>query len=236
MPAGTDPLRLPDDVIVFPQEGWPHSRELAAQLGLQDRLVKVGRVWVPAAFQLDVMLRDEVDSANPSLMITLMYLVDDGELVLAQVLAGGIEVHEAIDFLRKRRPMGWWKRYALVALTGDVAEHGADMANNLLMNASTDEDSEGPGEAYWRERERIIADAVLEARTMPLARRRNRITGAHLAEVARVYREAHSAGHPPTQAVADHFHKSHSTAARWVGLARKTGQLGQADGSRGGER
>ena len=68
-----------------------------------------------------------------------------------------------------------------------------------------------------------------------ITRRRNRVTDSLLVEVAEVYRKAWQAGDGPTRAVAEHFHTSHSSAARWVGLARKAGHLGAADGSRGGE-
>ena len=42
----------------------------------------------------------------------------------------------------------------------------------------------------------------------------------HFEQVALVYRDAHARGEPPTQAVADHFKTSYSTAARWVGRTR----------------
>jgi hypothetical protein len=49
--------------------------------------------------------------------------------------------------------------------------------------------------------------------------KRRRITRAFLEEVAKVYR-ANVEGGMPTAAVAEHFGANHSTAARWVGLAR----------------
>jgi hypothetical protein len=52
-------------------------------------------------------------------------------------------------------------------------------------------------------------------------RRRIRITGEYLAEVARVYREAFDRGDPPTLAVQASFGLSRSTAGRHVGLARE---------------
>lgn len=55
--------------------------------------------------------------------------------------------------------------------------------------------------------------------------RRYRITDAHLVDVANVYAKAHENGQPPTRAVADHFDTSHSTAANWIGLARKASLL-----------
>lgn len=65
--------------------------------------------------------------------------------------------------------------------------------------------------------------------------RRNRITDEHLASVAAVYRAAQQAGEPPTMAVATQFQTSHSTATRWVGLARSTGLLGPTRKGRAGE-
>lgn len=65
--------------------------------------------------------------------------------------------------------------------------------------------------------------------------RRRRITRELLREVANVYRKAHSEGEPPTAAVAQHFTIAYSTAARWVGEARKAGELGPATGPTPGE-
>lgn len=55
--------------------------------------------------------------------------------------------------------------------------------------------------------------------------KRHRITRSHLEEVAQAYSSALKTGEPPTRAVANAFVTSHSTAARWVALARETGFL-----------
>ncbi|PRY24062.1 hypothetical protein [Pseudosporangium ferrugineum] len=65
--------------------------------------------------------------------------------------------------------------------------------------------------------------------------RRRRVTRELLEQVAQVYRAAFRDGQPPTQAVAETFHVSHSTAGRWVVEARKAGALGPATGTRPGE-
>ena len=65
--------------------------------------------------------------------------------------------------------------------------------------------------------------------------RRNRVTREHLALVAAVYRDAQEAGAPPTLAVAERFQASHSTATRWVNLARKEKLLGPAQKGKAGE-
>ncbi|ACZ29624.1 hypothetical protein Xcel_0585 [Xylanimonas cellulosilytica DSM 15894] len=62
-----------------------------------------------------------------------------------------------------------------------------------------------------------------------------RMSDTHLHLVATTYRQAWSQGEYPTRAVAQHFGVPHSTAARWVMKARENGQLGPADGRRGGE-
>ncbi len=66
--------------------------------------------------------------------------------------------------------------------------------------------------------------------------RRNRITDEHLQAVVEVYRTADADGLPPTRTVSDRFEVPHSTAAKWVGHARKRGFLGAAViGRTGGE-
>jgi hypothetical protein len=76
---------------------------------------------------------------------------------------------------------------------------------------------------------------LLRPATRPRSRgRRNILSDDQLVEVARVYRDnVHSRN--PTQAVAHHFHLSHSTAARAVRRARNAGLLGPAVERRPGE-
>jgi hypothetical protein len=65
--------------------------------------------------------------------------------------------------------------------------------------------------------------------------RRNRITDEHLRAVADVYRSAEAHGLPPTRTVADRFTVPHSTAAKWVGHARKRLILGPAVNGKAGD-
>jgi transposase len=62
------------------------------------------------------------------------------------------------------------------------------------------------------------------------------ITYARLVEVAEVYRRAHAVTNSPTQAVADHFERPRSTAAKWVQRAREEGLLGPTEERRSGEK
>jgi transcriptional regulator with XRE-family HTH domain len=66
-------------------------------------------------------------------------------------------------------------------------------------------------------------------------RRRNAVTDDHLRSVAGIYRCAVESGEAPTWAVAAAFDGSHSTAARWVGMARARGFLGGTTPGRAGE-
>jgi hypothetical protein len=85
-----------------------------------------------------------------------------------------------------------------------------------------------------------VADALAGSRSRQ-PRRGMRLPDEHLEEVARVYREAHQRGAPPTGAVYDRWRKgkikiSRSTAGRWVAEARRRGIMGEALGTRPGER
>jgi hypothetical protein len=78
---------------------------------------------------------------------------------------------------------------------------------------------------------------LVAAQAYPTVRpqRRRRMTRTLLREVADVYRSALAEGEAPTKAVASHFYIAHSTAARWVGQARKLGELAPAVGPTAGE-
>jgi Homeodomain-like domain len=56
---------------------------------------------------------------------------------------------------------------------------------------------------------------------------RTKLTSEHLAQVAAVYADAYATG-DPTQAVADRWHVTKSTAAKWLTRAREEGLLGAA--------
>lgn len=198
---------------------------------------------VPRAFTLLARSPDE------EFELTLQFVVNAGEfrLPLALCTAGDVSLPAALDRLRKAHPIDFWLRQAVEMLTqfhhvietlvkatvqevawGEAGETGLD----LLQRADLGEDTEA-----WRlhaalAMKRAMPDleaAQEEARGAGLRkpRRRNRITDEHLAEVTQVYGDADAQGRPPTQAVADHFQTSHSTAARWVGLARRAGKIPQ---------
>ncbi len=228
----------PPDLNVYVQEGWPLIAAVtydyeAAYKGARREfqpIVKFGRVTVPRAFEMTVMPKGPNMSEDPEWAVTLMYEVltpEDGSgVVLTGVISSPIEVDSALDELRARRPLDWWKRLALMRIAYDAFDHILEQTEPPLA------------EEELEARTAFLANNIRAALETPLAKRRNRITQSHLAEVARIYRAAVEVGTPPTRAVEEKMHVSHSTAARWVGQARKAGELGaaRAAGGRGGER
>jgi len=74
--------------------------------------------------------------------------------------------------------------------------------------------------------EQIAAYAVGDKTAAPSGRQiRRYLTDQHLEDVSAAYRRALTQGKPPTRAVQHHFDVSHSTAAKWVGHARRAGLL-----------
>ncbi|WNI19134.1 hypothetical protein [Actinacidiphila sp. ITFR-21] len=65
--------------------------------------------------------------------------------------------------------------------------------------------------------------------TVKPVNKRYKLTADHVRRVAEVYSEALAEGQPPTRAVQQRFDTAHSTAAKWVGHARKAGLLPKTD-------
>lgn len=209
----SDDLTLPADVLATAQPGWPHFP------GVTETPTKHGKVWIPNAFQLNV-----IDKATEKIHGTLMYAVEDGDVGLRVVISSPFEVPEMLDWLRERRPLRWWKRWAIVDLALDTAErsHAADLANAWLM---TEGDGESSTRAYLDRRGELLAPVHAAAMAAPIDRRRNRVTDDDLRRLASVYSTAKELGHPPTIAVQEAFNLSRSGAGRWIRMARDAGHL-----------
>jgi hypothetical protein len=95
--------------------------------------------------------------------------------------------------------------------------------------------TEAQRERVLPERQRAVAAAADQTWDVAAPRRRRFVTRDLLREVAQTYRRAVERGQPPTQAVQEHFSVSHSTAARWVGEARRLKELGPARKGASGE-
>lgn len=199
--------------------------------------VPAGRVQLPRMFSL---------GAHPpsgEWIVLYFAVLDNGEVVMPYVFSRRADVPRGLDLLREIRPLDWWRRHAITAMVSrgllmDLAieeinstEHDREQLQQLYDDYNYDDNEEmpPPGRALpptWKAMPDLWAKAVDGAKTVPTGGRpRNRITDAHLAEVVKVYQAADEGGRPPTRAVANAFNTSHSTAARWVGQARKKGML-----------
>ena len=181
---------------------------------------RVGGVAYPDFFEVEIQETEGTDRV----WCTLGFAFANGEPELFGTLVLGAEATTGLDrVLSVKGGLQFWKRRALLILAafGPASNGIADLEliDRLLTPDSAD---------AARARLRLAIDRQSSSR-------RDRVTFETLEEASTVYRDAWRSGQNPTQAVAAHFHKSHSTAARWVGQARKLGLLGPADGSRGGE-
>lgn len=223
-------LSDPEGYMTLTWEGWPTFTATPGSEPTKPLRVKLGTLDVPAAFQLWVSSTKAPDDGGWA--IALMFSVDEEtqEVHFTAALSGSMDLSDALERVKAVRPMTWWKRKALLSLTIDSQERQLAEISGTHWDQMTPEQQSADDagmQAIW--------NRVQAVRAIPLTRRRDRVTSALLKEVANVYRTAWKGGTNPTTAVAEHFYKSHSTAARWVGLARKSGDLGPSDGSRGGE-
>jgi hypothetical protein len=193
-------------------EGW--SIIAAIRGDESPQYVRFGRVLVPRAFEMIVTpKRTAMSKESQPWAVSLMYEAeeDGSDIMLTGLISSLIEVDKALAELR--RPLTWWKRYALTRIAYDAFDH-------ILLQY------EPPfAEEELAARRTFLANNVRAALSAPLAKRRNRITKDHLAEVAQIYKKAVDAGEHPTQAVAKAMKVSHSAASKYVGKARQEGLL-----------
>lgn len=213
----------PDDYITFVSRGWTvvpgDSTEVPD--------VQIGAATYPKRFET------YVTSSADDFACLVMFLSDtvSNGIRLVGVVSPTMDTDEAIERISSVRPLAWWKQQGILGLAFPKEDDrpAADDKRELIgriFELDTEENARTEvSKEYARERH--------PSRTLTQSRRR--MSDGFSEEIAGVYRAAWNAGENPTQAVARHYGKPYSTAARWVGEARKRGHLGPADGSRGGE-
>lgn len=149
-----------------------------------------------------------------------------------------MQLNAAADGIDVLTAKGMSEKDARLLLRAFSAEHGTwptfQSGSAPRIPSDKPEWVEAGGE--WRQQlESGSLGATINAMQTRPTVRRNRVTKEHLRQVAAVYRKAQEAGEPPTMAVAEAFQASHSTATRWVGLARNEGFLGPAQKGKSGE-
>lgn len=175
----------------------------------QDR-VPFGKTKLPARFLVDIQPHPWPDDPEDRWSLILVCEVvpgrDTSEVV--QAVAVGRDLVWTLDHVKKKWPISKIKLWAHASLILGLIAGRYPVAV----------------EYYARPTGGFLLDRAMSLllTASPQKRRRTTVTDDHLSAVAAVYL---GAPEKPTMAVASHFHASHSTAARWVGLARKAGLI-----------
>lgn len=212
---------IPPGTHVKVTPGWPSLQEIVGSPATAPSRVRFGNIDVPALFQMDIS-----QSEPEHRLVSLLFRVapESNELALPIVIALNNDVDAGLRWVRELKPIADWKAVALVQLTWSAFSSSAlEPAGKNIEDVTPDSE--------------LLA--IFEGMVSSLSgvstrrRRRNTVSEDLLQEVAEVYRAAISGG-APTEAVKQHFHVSHSTATRYVRLARAANHLGPP-GSKGGE-
>lgn len=200
----------------MPPDGW----EFVVHAGWtpdepEPAFVQVGKLSLPKDFTLRV--RPVADPWR----LWLSYGVRDGEVHLIQATSSRRDLGRCLDDLRAAWPLKNWTRHAVVEIVNQALH--VQEQDELLATYKPGMDWHQHEEWTYIRRGPLRLAAIQEVDNIPIGHRRNRVTDEHLRRVAQIYTAAFEAGGNPTQAVQEHFSPgtSYSTAARWVGMARK---------------
>lgn len=195
----------------FPKEwqsyAWPKQTEDAPVDLATLKLVQVGFSLVPEYFSWAIHVPEMYETGDEHVGIIVSFQATEGSLRIMMVLAANLDLDDWLGFITERFPMEHWKSAAKQDMARWLAQ---DEVRRLVPQLADSVDRPKVG----------LTKAPAAAR-----RKRYRITPDHLKEVTRIYSEAAERGEPPTRAVADTFDVAHSTAAKWVGAARREGLL-----------
>ncbi|MFF9688950.1 hypothetical protein [Streptomyces sp. NPDC014623] len=166
-------------------------------------------VTVPDDFFMTIQTPEMIQEGDPvAVVVSFRASASDG-VTLTRITGLGNHWERHLGQIVQAFPPSGWAQYAVGV-----------MVEFLRLSHRRAEASESLGKLPRLELEvgdRAYLDSGIQ--------RRRRITPEHLQEVAKIYEAAQRNGTPPTRAVQAHFAVSHSTAAKWVGAARKAGFL-----------
>jgi hypothetical protein len=211
------------------------------------RLLRVGSVLLPEFFHLVIAPEDawrtyRDGSEGPegwrAPVLFLNFQVYEGELEMTEARSAYQDIGTVMDKVRRVIKPDKWKLLGIHYMTQYLVQfmdEGGRPESDHMRNASdwpvsseTDPYGNRPKAAIeWLDQlQSHAAESYASARGTPNPRRkRQRITDDFLQKVARVYTVAERAGLPPTREVATQFKAPHSTAAKWVGSARRKKML-----------
>lgn len=220
--------KIPESMAASPEVEWYSDVE-------EPEYVQAGTLLLPRFFRLHIAHTD-----SPTWAATLFFKVSEsGDIAFRRFTAGGVEVHEALNLISKVHPIEDWSRIAVAGLVLDELHESVglpvdaarkDARARIELAGAASIPLEDTGDPLDIDRDRT-AEIVRESQRMSV--KRVRVTDDHLRAVVVVYKVAAESGLGPTLAVADHFDTSHSTAARWVGMARKRGLLPPTEPGKG---
>lgn len=203
--------------------GWhasvfPDSWDLERDYYPDPDLKQVGWILLPERFHMVVHWPElEGGKTEHGGALVIGFEVLDGELQVRDIYGVDMDVEDWIEYLVQEFPPSKWKQFAALQIT-------------RLLALEAPELGDVPGAIAVAVAKSVRKGVDLRKEGSPGSQyegsgKRHRITEQHLEEVAEVYRQANSGGRPPTRAVAEKFGVAHSTAAKWVGAARRKGML-----------
>ncbi|WP_152648660.1 hypothetical protein [Streptacidiphilus anmyonensis] len=199
------------------------------------KLVQVGPVLLPQFFHFTIGTEGMWDTKQPigdrDFVLYANLQILEGTVRMQSAQCFGDDIASAFSKAMTVLPADRWIPTAIHFITQYLVEfvnqgHVPDLPYNLWDVSALGSHDNPKSAVEWQEKLRgEAAEAYAAARNAPTPGRRRRITDEFLREVARVYMLEDEAGFPPTRAVADHFKAPHSTAAKWVGAARRKGLI-----------
>lgn len=192
------------------------------------RVLAVPSNWEPTDSELHIreVTRNYVTTPDSFYMtIQTPEMIDESEPTAIKVTFRA-SMHEGITIVRITGVGQGWERYLGDVVEGFPPTEWVEQAQGLIVEFLRLPHARAAAREPISRLPRRQLDAGDHAHSMDAGvQRRRKITPEHLHEVAKIYATAQANDEPPTRAVQAHFAVSHSTAAKWVGAARKVGQL-----------
>jgi hypothetical protein len=202
-------------------------------------LIQVGPILLPQYFHFMIGTAGmwEVTSSTPETDFVLYanLQIAEGKVFMANAECFGMDISSCFAAAHKVLPPKRWVPTAIHYITQYLAafveqEGVPDLPFNTWDMSAVQAGRNPRSAVEWRDKLMSqAAESYAIARNEPPPGKRRRLTLDFLKEVARIYTINGDSGIPPTRAVADHFKAPHSTAAKWVGGARKKGLLPPVD-------